>query len=739
MVYVVKVKYGDTLRRFTFESKPRGEDLSYSGLESRIRRLFDLPAGKQIRVTYNDRDNDVITMADDQDLVDALIMQSLNPLRLYVTAVEPKSMSLDIVPATPTAAVTAAVPTTQQSEVAVKETADVPFKQMLKGQIMKGFTVFHEGGVSLPQDLVENIVKMVTTQVSAAVKGAEAKSRSVGEVLSGLSEATKVGNTPIAAFPLPRPSEASSSSIKSESHEAAAVEPKQQPVNRVFHTGVTCDVCGTHPIEGARFKSKKKYDYDLCSNCFNKADDQADYDRIERPLFRPRHLHFGGSGRMRCPALYSNHHQGRHMSMSGPYTSRPSDRWHQGPVPQIAGAMYAGKLDSRFVEDVTIMDGTEMAQGTRFTKIWRLRNSGKIPWAPQTKLVHVGGDALGSVIVVPLDLPEHGLLPDQEVEAAVDLTAPPKPGRYVSHWRLASPAGQKFGHRVWVVIQVVSKENTTPVAIESAESDADKSQDDEVTEKTPLLITATPAAASSSSSSHKSREDFVKASHSAIEHSEGKITYPEVDMTSSFVDILEPFSGLKISEVERDTEVKEDGLVTVSNTDVKVELPTENVAQAEAAAVENSELGGGFSMVEMPSNGNNVVNSIPTPSEEVQVLESKQDETVEVAKQESVDEQLNTPERLSVKLEAMGFSDRKLNVELLVSNNLDLRRTLDDLFAAAEWDPILEELEEMGFYDTEMNRRLMFKNKGSVKRVVKELVQLYKEPANQGKAKGVDT
>jgi hypothetical protein len=51
-------------------------------------------------------------------------------------------------------------------------------------------------------------------------------------------------------------------------------------------------------------------------------------------------------------------------------------------------------------------------------------------------------------------LPEHGLLPEQEVEAAVDLIAPEKPGRYVAHWRLASAAGPKFGHRVWVVIQV---------------------------------------------------------------------------------------------------------------------------------------------------------------------------------------------------------------------------------------------------------------------------------------------
>lgn len=91
--------------------------------------------------------------------------------------------------------------------------------------------------------------------------------------------------------------------------------------------------------------------------------------------------------------------------MSGPYASRSGGRWCQMPPGQLPnGAVYGGKLDSRFVEDVTIMDGTEMAPGTRFTKIWRLRNSGKIPWAPQTKLIHVGGDELGSVFVVPLEV-----------------------------------------------------------------------------------------------------------------------------------------------------------------------------------------------------------------------------------------------------------------------------------------------------------------------------------------------
>lgn len=44
---------------------------------------------------------------------------------------------------------------------------------------------------------------------------------------------------------------------------------------------------------------------------------------------------------------------------------------------------------------------------------------------------------------------------DSELDIAVDFVAPEEPGEYASYWRMSSPSGQQFGHRVWVVIQVV--------------------------------------------------------------------------------------------------------------------------------------------------------------------------------------------------------------------------------------------------------------------------------------------
>jgi next-to-BRCA1 protein 1 len=88
----------------------------------------------------------------------------------------------------------------------------------------------------------------------------------------------------------------------------------------------------------------------------------------------------------------------QHGGTSGPYGGKPEAR----SIGSVLGS--GGKLDARFVQDVTIFDGTELAPGTQFTKIWRLRNSGSIAWPPQTQLVHVGGDELGSVYAVTLEV-----------------------------------------------------------------------------------------------------------------------------------------------------------------------------------------------------------------------------------------------------------------------------------------------------------------------------------------------
>ena len=61
-----------------------GPNITYNELVETIRQKFKLPATSEILVTYADNEMDVVTMTNDQDLHDALVLQGLNPLRLNV-------------------------------------------------------------------------------------------------------------------------------------------------------------------------------------------------------------------------------------------------------------------------------------------------------------------------------------------------------------------------------------------------------------------------------------------------------------------------------------------------------------------------------------------------------------------------------------------------------------------------------------------------------------------------------
>ena len=62
------------------------------------------------------------------------------------------------------------------------------------------------------------------------------------------------------------------------------------------------------------------------------------------------------------------------------------------------------KLDSRFISDVNVVDGTMVAPSIPFTKIWRLRNNGGLVWPQGTQLVWIGGDRFSLTDVVELEV-----------------------------------------------------------------------------------------------------------------------------------------------------------------------------------------------------------------------------------------------------------------------------------------------------------------------------------------------
>ncbi|GAB2213294.1 hypothetical protein Drorol1_Dr00021318 [Drosera rotundifolia] len=313
--------------------------------------------------------------------------------------------------------------------------------------------------------------------------------------------------------------------------------PFHHPRGAIFHRGVRCDACGMFPITGPRFKSKVKEDFDLCGECFFRlSEKEQEYLRIDFPAYRnpwasqfynpmipsawgnPLHAPPPPPPFAKCSAMKKAMKKARseekqwkkqdskqayaivkeqqskkaeakqahseEKKMKKPEAKQPPPEDQQlkkAEPPRL-------RLDSRFIVDVNVLDGTIMAPKTPFTKIWLLRNNGQDAWPRGTQLLWIGGDKFSDVDAVEIKVPLGGLPFENELEVAVDCTAPDLPGRYISYWRLSSPSGQKFGQRIWVLIQVdaslanldyddglnlnlppVSSDNSAPVIVTKVE------------------------------------------------------------------------------------------------------------------------------------------------------------------------------------------------------------------------------------------------------------------------------
>ena len=138
---------------------------------------------------------------------------------------------------------------------------------------------------------------------------------------------------------------------------------------------------GGCPIVGTRFHLRG-HNYDLC---------QAEYDKLpaaEKLLYEaiapPAYMKMPAGGG--CPW----------RAGPGGWGCRGGGGWGPRGGAGTGGPWAAPKLAARFVRDVTIFDGTQMAPGTAFTKIWRLKNVGEVPWPPGTRMLFVGGDQMTS-------------------------------------------------------------------------------------------------------------------------------------------------------------------------------------------------------------------------------------------------------------------------------------------------------------------------------------------------------
>jgi hypothetical protein len=114
--------------------------------------------------------------------------------------------------------------------------------------------------------------------------------------------------------------------------------------------------------------------------------------------------------------------------------------------------------NATFVSDVTIPDGTTLKPGEKFTKTWRMYNSGSCNWTIGYKWLFVSGEALGGATTVLAAQVNSG----SQTDISVGLTAPTNNGTFKGYWRMQNAGGVSFGNQPWVEIKVGAGSTVTP-------------------------------------------------------------------------------------------------------------------------------------------------------------------------------------------------------------------------------------------------------------------------------------
>src|SRR3989304_85717 len=116
---------------------------------------------------------------------------------------------------------------------------------------------------------------------------------------------------------------------------------------------------------------------------------------------------------------------------------------------------------AKFIEDVTVKDGTVFPPNAEFLKTWRLKNTGSCTWSRDYRLVFVNGERMDGPRVSQL---EENVDPGETVDVSVELVAPEKGGRYRGYWMMSNPSGDEFGigadaaDAFWVEIKVIGSD-----------------------------------------------------------------------------------------------------------------------------------------------------------------------------------------------------------------------------------------------------------------------------------------
>ena len=97
---------------------------------------------------------------------------------------------------------------------------------------------------------------------------------------------------------------------------------------------------------------------------------------------------------------------------------------------------------AKFVDDISIEDGSILAPDTAFTKTWRFTNTGTCTWNTNYALVYSGGDQMSAPAATNLTA---SVPPGATVDLSVNMKSPSANGNYAGNYMLRSDTGLLFG------------------------------------------------------------------------------------------------------------------------------------------------------------------------------------------------------------------------------------------------------------------------------------------------------
>ncbi|MCC6905041.1 MAG: hypothetical protein IT326_04300, partial [Anaerolineae bacterium] len=125
-----------------------------------------------------------------------------------------------------------------------------------------------------------------------------------------------------------------------------------------------------------------------------------------------------------------------------------------GVVTPAAGSTSDCTYDSKYLVDVTIPDGMEMALGARLVKTWQIRNTGTCAWDSGVRIEQIAGTLLRAdeIVSVPATAPNE--VAEISVRVTLSLDAPLNTPQRAT-FQLRAPNGAYFGSKPYVEVVAV--------------------------------------------------------------------------------------------------------------------------------------------------------------------------------------------------------------------------------------------------------------------------------------------